>query len=233
MSQIAGALLLIAVLASILVWRLCRHPAPHRSGARQPDELDLLEAWPPQATDVLTAVEQQAYEVLREALPVHMILAQVPLKRFIKVPTRNSYAEWLRRVGNQSVDFLICDRRARVVAAVDLCSDDAKLNDRARRRQVRMLNVMKEARIPVHVWPAGSLPSVDRVRDILAPPASQTMEQTPRMPNRRAASPSVQFLDSAINSSANEITSTFEPPPSTWFDDLDTTTPLLAEPRRE
>lgn len=225
MSYIAGALLFIAVLAIFLVWRLGRSLSSPSSGARNAEDVDILVAWPPQATDVLTVAERQAYDVLREALPAHMILAQVPLKRFVKVPTRNSYAEWLRRVGNQSVDFLVCDRRARVVAAVELRLSDEKPSEKARRRQERLLNVLKASRIPVHVWSAGSLPSPDAAREAITPFEFRTVGQTRRIPERRPSAVSVQFLDSAM--SPNEITSTFEPPPSTWFDDLDTRAPSL------
>src|SRR5687767_6569828 len=87
---------------------------------RPAENLDTMAAWPPTATRVLTTVERQAYDVLRSALPAHMILAQVPLQRFIKVPTRNSYAEWLRRVGHLSADLLVCDRHSQVVAVVEV-----------------------------------------------------------------------------------------------------------------
>jgi DNA primase len=49
------------------------------------------------------------------ALPDHVVLSQVPLSRFIKVPKRHSYAEWLRRLGYQSVDFVVCEERATLI----------------------------------------------------------------------------------------------------------------------
>ena len=54
------------------------------------------------------------------ALPGYMILAQVPLARFLNVPKRNSYAEWMRRLGNQCVDFVVCDVTSQVVAVVEV-----------------------------------------------------------------------------------------------------------------
>ena len=83
----------------------------------------------PQATRVLTAAERQAFEILRTALPAHIVLAQVPLARFIKVPTRNSYAEWLRRAGHLSADLVVCDRHSQVVAVVrELGLPEARVN---------------------------------------------------------------------------------------------------------
>ena len=73
------------------------------------DNLDTLMGWEPVATRVLTTGEREAYHILRKALPDHVILAQVPVARFIKVPTKNSYSEWLRRVGSLCADLVVCD----------------------------------------------------------------------------------------------------------------------------
>ena len=67
------------------------------------DRIDTVIGWPPQPTRVLGTQERLAYSTLARALPEYMILAQVPLARFLNVPRRNSYADWLRRVGNQCV----------------------------------------------------------------------------------------------------------------------------------
>src|SRR5438552_3454032 len=149
-------LLAVAVVLAVLAggWALRRRAAQQRGDNRPADNLDTVAAWPPQATRVLTTVERETYDRLRAALPAHMILAQVPLARFIKVPTRNSYAEWLRRAGHLSADLVICDRHSQVIAVVEVQATDEVLSERAQKRRQRLARVLKAAQIPVHVWSA-------------------------------------------------------------------------------
>src|SRR6218665_1423377 len=152
---IAGLVLLVALL--VLVQRARRPKASAQRGkakghkARAMDALDTVAAWPPQATRVLTPGERKAWFVLRTALPDHMILAQVPLSRFMKVPTRNSYSEWLRRVGLMSADIVVCDAASQVVAVIDVRSEEGKESSRARQRHARLDRVIAAANIPMHV----------------------------------------------------------------------------------
>jgi hypothetical protein len=91
-----------------------------RKASDNKEALDTLADWEPIATRVLTTGEREAYHVLRKALPEHMILAQVPVARFIKVPTDNPYSEWLRRVGSLCADLVVCDMASQVVAVVEI-----------------------------------------------------------------------------------------------------------------
>ena len=97
-----------------------RRQAGGQQSPRRRDALDTVADWPPEATRVLTIAERRAYDLLRNALPGYMILAQVPLARFLRVPTRHSYAEWLQRVGGLSADLLVCDGGSRVLAVIDV-----------------------------------------------------------------------------------------------------------------
>lgn len=232
---------LVFLLALLLVWWGVRNRASHHAVAAAHDAVDTVAAWPPQATRVLTTTERQVYDLLRNALPAHMILAQVPLQRFIKVPTRNSYAEWLRRVGQLSADFVICDRHSQVVAVVELRADDAQLSGRARRRQDRLLKVLRAAEIPVHQWSGATLPTVDAAREAIAPSSAATEIPEPSAvagmarsaPGRPAPIKPRAVADDARDMSPNEVSAVREPPPSTWFDDLDTgPAPLEPEPRK-
>ena len=112
----SNAVLLLAgclgAAALIWMWRRLTSRSPDSARAGRPRALDAVDTvigWPPEATRVLTLRHQRALEVLRRAVPEHMILAQVPLSHFIKVPTRLSYVEWLRRVGHVCVDLMVCD----------------------------------------------------------------------------------------------------------------------------
>ena len=108
---------------------------------RERDNLDTVAAWPPEVTRLLTAGERAAHETLVRALPECMIFSQVPLARFIRVPRRHSYAEWLTRVGHLCADLVICDRSTLVIGVVLLTS--VRSSERAERRRSRMTRVLK------------------------------------------------------------------------------------------
>ena len=110
--------------------------------------------------------ECAAYARLVDALPDHMVLAQVPLSRFLSVPKRNSYADWLRRIGYQCVDFAICDMAAQVIAVVELQAPGS--SDRAQKRLARISRTLKAAQIPLQVWSEHALPNVEVARELLA-----------------------------------------------------------------
>ena len=151
-----------------------------------------------------------------------MILAQVPLQRFIKVPTRYSYSEWLRRVGQINADFVVCDRHSQVLAIVEIQSEDDTSSSRTQRRRERMMRVLKSAQIPVHLWAAGGLPSAQAAREALLPAEDR--------PAAAAVAPILGSLAGSTPGGDDATTDPGElraPPPSTWFDDLDTgTVPL-------
>jgi hypothetical protein len=110
------------------------------------DALDTVQAWPPEPARVMTSHERKGYELLRRALPGYMVLAQVPLSRFVRVPMRHSYAEWLQRVGALSADLLVCDSGSRVLAVIDVRQETE--SDRSRRRHDRLMRV----RQPSSAW---------------------------------------------------------------------------------
>jgi len=231
LNSLSIAIVLIVLL--VLGWMATRSRggSTKKPETRSTEKLDTLASWPPTATRVLTTPERQAYDVLRAALPAHMILAQVPLQRFMKVPTRNSYAEWLRRVGQLSADLLVCDRHSQVVAVVEVHAMDEVLPPRAERRRQRLAKVLKASEIPLHVWPANNLPSAAAAREAIAPslpPAeiSPVAEVTVlrSLPGR---------YPQGGDTMPDDMPEMREPPPSTWFDDLDTApAPLAIEPAK-
>ena len=224
-----------------LFWRMRRGPADG-SGA---DRIDTLIGWPPQATRVLSLAERQTFSVLQRALPECIVLAQVPISRFLKVPRRNSYADWLRRLGNQCVDFVVCDMHAQVLAVVELRAPGVLTVDRAQRRLARMARSLKAAKVPMHVWTEGLLPSAEAAREAIlprpvAPPAALTAKSTAAVatPVKVAETPAGQstapapnpFEDTGRDSIQDERIELMEPPPSTWFDDIDSESMPLRKP---
>jgi hypothetical protein len=160
----------VLLLLTLLFVRRRQTAAP----ARPPvDALDTVAAWPPQAVRVMTLPERQAHDLLRKVLPRnYVVLAQVPLARFISVPTTHPHTEWLRRVGRLSPDLLVCDGASRVVAAIDIVDADGN-TERSRERRARVTKVLHSARIPVHVWNADQPPTALEVRRLFMVEAAE------------------------------------------------------------
>lgn len=150
----------VLLLLALLVVRLRSRQGARRNTARE--ALDTVASWPPEAARVLTIAERQAYELVRRSLPGYLVLAQVPLSRFIRVPARYSYTDWLQRVGSLSADLLVCDAGSRVLAVVDIRSSGE--SDRSRRRHERMTRVLRKAGVHVLTWNEDDLPSASEVR---------------------------------------------------------------------
>jgi Protein of unknown function (DUF2726) len=159
--------LLLGVMALLKRRRQSQRMSHARSKQAKTEDLDTVAAWEPKPVRILSAPEREAYHTLRRALPEHMVLAQVPLARFLKVPTRNSYAEWMRRVGSLCADLVICDANAQVVAVVEVRQPLGRAKDRAVKRQTRMDRVLAAADIPVHVWLEGALPGPAVARETI------------------------------------------------------------------
>ena len=236
MSTLQMALIGIVVIL-LVAWLWLRQRSTGRPAAKQrkkSDRIDTVIGWPPQPTRVLSTTERATLGTLIRALPEFIVLAQVPLSRFISVPKRNSYADWLRRVGYQCVDFLICDMQAQVVAVIEL--QPLQVGEQSRKRHERIARTLKAAAIPLHVWRETALPSVEAAREVLmarmvkpaAPtPASASTQPAVPVPASTPAAVGNPFDDTNRDSSHDETIELLEPPPSTWFDDLDSDrTPL-------
>lgn len=209
------AAVLVASAAWVVRWRATRRSA--LSGGA--DDIDTIAGWVPHAARMLTPAECQALETLRTALPEYMVLAQVQLARFIKVPTRNSYAQWLHRVGHLCVDLVVCDDNSRVVAVVEI-QTTTQVAPRALRRQQRVLRVLKAAQIAVHVWPAAALPGTALARETILRFVPEAQSK-PRSANTMAPSAQTPIYEDTVFEN--------DAPPSTWFGDTDSTPAVLGE----
>src|SRR6476646_4209058 len=159
----------VALLCALpIVWWLARQSPPPRQEPTG-ERLDTLAGWPPEPTRVLRSSERVAFSTLKLALPGYMILAQVPIARFLNVPKRNAYAEWMRRLGSQCVDFVICDVTSQVIAVVEVRPPIEQISEKLRARLDRVERVLSAANIPVHVWNEERLPTIEAARDKLLP----------------------------------------------------------------
>src|SRR5689334_20024773 len=97
----SAALALAAALVLLLSFIAGRRRRPPPPAARR-EQVDATASFAPQPARVLTVAERQAHTLLRQALPGYLVLAQVPLSRFLAVPARQS--EWLQFVSGLSAD---------------------------------------------------------------------------------------------------------------------------------
>ncbi len=241
---IVGVLLVLAALGWV-VWQRRSKPQEgntNRRGnsnkVRAMEGLDTLMSWHPQATRVMTTSERKAYAALRAGLPEHIILAQVPLARFLKVPTRHSYSEWLRRVGVLCGDLVVCDSVSQVVAVVDIRAPESQENDRTRQRHVRMDRVLKVAEIPLHVWREDAIPNAIGARNAIlgmpvdAPAGAAAVVHARPVAAAPSRAPAVDRIPAAAVVDDDGLEQ-HDPPSSTWFDEMDTApAPLQPTPPR-
>ena len=183
------------------------------------EDLDTVIDWPPQSVRVLTVAEREAYDLLRKSLPGFMVLAQVPLSRFVRVPTRHSYNDWMQRVGNLSADLLLCDSGSRVLAVVDVRS--AVETDRARRRHERMGRVLKASGIKVYTWREDALPTATQVRALVGAELARNAGLKPAVSRPMPLIPVAEMEEMLADGDQAQYDAAHEPVPSGFFDDME------------
>ena len=213
---LAGAAGGLVLMLFALLWR--RRAAP--STPLRDDSLDTVQAWPPQAVRVMTLGERQAFEVLRRALPGHVILSQVPLSRFISVPTRNPYNMWLQRAGRLAVDVLICDYSSRAIAAIEVRS--AEESKRAAKRHQRLVDVLRAAGMTVYEWNEDELPSIAEARELFAAKSSRKESAAKMDASGRKLIPVADIQEVLADGDSTDY-GELEPVPSAFYDDIEET----------
>lgn len=227
------ALIALVVLLVIALWWRRRRSGKGNVRAVAEDALDTIAAWPPEASRVLTTPEQRAYKLLvRNLPPGYAVLAQVPLSRFLRVPTRHSYREWMRRVGRLNADLLVCDSTFQVLCVVNVRPAEGKDSERGLERHTRMDRVLRKAGLRVLNWREGALPDEDLVRELVFG-REQIAAMSAASDEASASATSIasqQTRPSGFESSVSEA-SVPEPLPSTFFDDLDSRPVPLPRPK--
>lgn len=221
---------LVAAAAVLLMLLALRRRSQRHGGRGVREALDTVQDWPPEASRIMTVHERQAFELLRRALPGYMVLAQVPIARFVRVPTRHSYVEWLQRVGSLSADLLVCDTGSRALAVIDIRAEEE--SDRSRRRHERLARVLRAANVRVHTWREGHLPTAAEVRTALAhdlvrgsgPMAPVSSRPMPLIP----VAETHELEDMLAEGDAVVRDAEHEPVPSGFYEDYDRATPAAA-----
>ena len=82
------------------------------------------DVWPYYVRRPLGAAEQVLYHRLVNALPDHIVLAQVSASRILNVKPSHDFNEWNKRIHQLNYDFVVCKKNFNVVAVIEL--DDVK-----------------------------------------------------------------------------------------------------------
>lgn len=111
----------------------------------------------------LTKTEIIFYHHLVQALPNHVVLAQVQLSSFIKVDDSKvdsrAFYRWFNPIAQQSVDYLICNKEFNIIAAVEL-DDKSHSKMSAINRDNKKTNNLAAAKVPLIRWHAEAMPDI-------------------------------------------------------------------------
>ncbi|NUZ05691.1 DUF2726 domain-containing protein [Piscinibacter koreensis] len=246
--DLTTAFVILMASALPLVWWFGKRSALATRAEAIEDRVDTLIGWAPEPTRILKKPERLAYSTLKLALPGYMIVSQVPIARFIDVPKRNSYGEWMRRIGAHCADFVICDVTSKVLAVVEVRPQVEQMDAATRARLDRMERTLTAAQIPLHIWREDQLPMVEVARARLVPDAPAIPERVKARQAakaaRLAAAASAGAGAAALADSAHgpfdgdlreapdqEVIEVLEPNAISWFDDMDTVSPGLVPAR--
>jgi very-short-patch-repair endonuclease len=122
--------------------------------------------WPFHARKPLSVPEQVLYFRLLEALPEHIVLAQVGLSRILGVNKGNNFQAWHNRINRMSADFVVCKKDSTVVAVIEL--DDASHEASERKAaDAKKDRALAAASVPIIRWRAKSLPDTAAIRSAI------------------------------------------------------------------
>ena len=125
--------------------------------------------WPFYAKKPLSHPEQVLYHRLVQALPDHIVLAQVQLSRALGVKRGANFHSWNNRINRMSFDFLVCAMDSTVLAAIEL-------DDRTHESPSRVLADAKKdkataaAGIPLIRWKVKAIPDDLAIREAMPKP---------------------------------------------------------------
>jgi very-short-patch-repair endonuclease len=113
--------------------------------------------WPFYVKRLLTQPEQVLYHRLVKSLPDHVVLAQVQMSRVLGVKKGFRFHEWNNRINRMSYDFVICDKAATVIAAIEL-DDKSHESEHRRDSDAKKSKATTDAGLRLVRWHVKSLP---------------------------------------------------------------------------
>ena len=153
-------LLLVLVVVVIAVLAFLKAKSQDSSGGN--------EVWPFYAKKPLSQPEQILYFRLIEALPEHIILAQVQLSRFLGVKKGHNYQSWSNRINRMSADFVVCNKDSSIMAVIEL--DDATHQKPDRQTaDAKKDKALEAAEVKIIRWQAKAMPDVSVIKAALLP----------------------------------------------------------------
>ena len=151
-------LLIVVVIVMVLVVVL---KAKAKGGAD--DEL-----WPYYAKKPLSQPEQILYFRLVQALPEHIILAQVQLSQLLGVQKGHNFQTWHNRINRMSADFMVCNKDSSIVAVIEL--DDATHQRKDRQvADAKKDKALASAGVRIIRWPVKSIPDLALIQSTFKP----------------------------------------------------------------
>jgi hypothetical protein len=128
--------------------------------------------WPFYLKRLLTQPEQVLYHRLVKSLPNHVVLAQVQMSRVLGVKKGFRFHEWNNRINRMSYDFVICDKAATVIAAIEL-DDKSHESERRIESDAKKSKATTDAGLRLIRWHVKSLPDELTIqRELIANDAS-------------------------------------------------------------
>jgi len=121
------------------------------------------EIWPFYAKKPLTQSEQILYFRLLNALPEHIVLAQVQLSRLLGVKKGNNFQSWNNRINRMSADFVVCSKDSSIVAVIELDDASHEREDR-KAADTKKNQALNSAGIPIVRWQAKMLPDETTIK---------------------------------------------------------------------
>jgi very-short-patch-repair endonuclease len=126
------------------------------------------DVWPFYAKKPLSQPEQVLYFRLAQALPDHIVLAQVQLSRLLGVKKGNNYQAWFNRINRMSADFVVCKKDSSIVAVIEL--DDATHQKEDRQAaDAKKDKALSSADIRVVRWQVKSIPDITAIQAAFMP----------------------------------------------------------------
>jgi very-short-patch-repair endonuclease len=120
-------------------------------------------AWPFYAKKPLSQPEQVLYFRLVEALPDHIILAQVQLSQLLGVKKGNNYQAWFNRINRMSADFVVCNKDSSIVAVIELDDSTHQREDRLT-ADAKKDKALSSAGIRVIRWQVKAIPDIATIQ---------------------------------------------------------------------
>jgi len=126
------------------------------------------EVWPFYAKKPLSQPEQVLYFRLVQALPDHIVLAQVQLSRLLGVKKGNNYQAWFNRINRMSADFVVCNKDSSIVSVIEL--DDATHQKEDRQAaDAKKDKALSSAGIRIVRWQAKAIPDIAAIQSAIMP----------------------------------------------------------------